>query len=113
MLEIWNFLSGISDEGTLVVVLWLAYKVGGIEKQLNNHLPTQINDLKANVSKLEDNQKEMRKEIREDQKEIKGEIKDQNHKIDQCNQKIDQNYKDLTAQNNKILEKLSSLVAKG
>ena len=102
MLDLWNFLSGISDEGTLVVAFWIAYKIGGIEKQLDSHIPTQMN-------KLEDSQKEMRTEIKEDQKEMKTEIKNE---IKAQNQKIDQNYKDLTTQNNQNFKELVSLITK-
>ena len=101
MLEFWNFLSSISDEGTLVVVLWLAYKVGGIEKQLDNHIPTQIKDLK-------DSQKETKskvdalshiptqiKDLKANQKEIRDDIKALDQKFDKTNQKTDQNFKEV------------------
>ena len=48
-----------------------------INSQINNHLTTQIKDLKESIKDLEDNQKEMREDIKA------------------LNQKIDQNFKEL------------------
>ena len=102
MLGVLNFLSNISDAGTLVIVICVAVyfafiagritkQLDNINKQLDNHIPTRMD-------KLEDNQKEMRKESKEDIKAL--------------NQKVDQNYKDMTTQNNQNFKELVNLITK-
>ena len=87
----------ITVMGSLVIILRAL--LSPIKEQVNNHLPSDIQDLKDNQKELKDDQREMRKELREDIKALDQKF-DQNYKaldqkFDQTNQKIDQNFKEL------------------
>ncbi len=115
--DFFSVLSNVSDEGTLLIAIYIAYLAGNFKDQLCNHIPTQIRKLEEKqniqIKELKENQKEIRnnindikeqipkqikeleerqniqiEELKENQKEIKNDIKEQN-------QKIDQNFKEL------------------
>ena len=86
--DFFSVLSSVSDEGTLLIAVYIAYLAGGFKNQLYNHIPTQIRELEEKQNIQIKELKETQKEIKENQKEIRNDIKEQN-------QKIDQNFKEL------------------
>ena len=113
MSSIWSFLSLFTKDNIVIAFLlailigigYIIYFVATARSQLNNHLPTQINDLKESQKEIKSEIKALShlptavKGLKDNQKEIKDNIKALNQKIEQTNQKIDQNYKDMTTQN--------------
>ena len=85
--DFFSVLSSVSDEGTLLIAIYIAYLAGGFKNQLYNHIPTQIRELEKKQSiqnkELEKRQNIQIEELKENQKEIKNDIKEQNQKIDQ------------------------------
>ena len=137
MSSIWSFLSLFTKDNIVIAFLlailigigYIIYFVATARSQLNNHLPTQINDLKESQKEIKSEIKALShlptevKGLKDNQKEIKDDIKALNQKIEQTNQKIDQNYKDMTtqniqnfkdmtAQNNQNFKELVSLITK-
>ena len=78
--------SFITVMGSLTIILRAL--LSPIEKQVNNHIPTQIKELK-------DDQREMRSELREDRKAFDQKFDQINQKFDQTNHKIDQNFREI------------------
>ena len=113
----------------LIGIGYIIYFVATARSQLNNHLPTQINDLKESQKEIKSEikalshipieinvLKEGQKEIKADQSKMRSELRNDieklDKKFDQTNQKIEQNYKDMTAQNNQNFKELVSLIIK-